>query len=211
MTSPARTSSGLYYPNRFLLYLFSAMQEVMGQHGLDSTLAAAGLGHYTTRPPENTLDRAIDFADLAALNAALDEVYGARGGRGMALRTGRVWFAQWLKDFGALRGVGHPAFRALPLEKRCLLGLEALAAVFNQFSDQHCRIEEVEGAYHFIVEHSPTAWGRTADKPICQPLVGMLQEAMRWFSNGRDYAVRETHCRACGADACLFVINKRPL
>jgi predicted hydrocarbon binding protein len=54
-------------------------------------------------------------------------------------------------------------------------------------------------------------WTLENDKPVCHPLVGLLQETVRWASNGRNYSVREIECRACGDNACVFVVNKNPL
>jgi hypothetical protein len=192
-----------YYPNRFVCYLFQAMVEVMGQHGLDETLALANI----RQAPPDTLDRDFAFEQIAALNAALDNMYGQRGGRGMALRAGRAWFAQGMKSFGALSGIGDPAFRRLPLDDRIRLALQAQAEVFTRFSDQYSRVESAPGSYRFIVEPSPFAWGLRTEKPICHPLVGLLQECTRLASNGRDYTVRETHCVASGDNACVIVVS----
>jgi predicted hydrocarbon binding protein len=104
-----------------------------------------------------------------------------------------------------------PAFRALPLQSRTRLGLDALASVFTNFSDQHSQVQENENHYEFIVEVSPMAWGRTADKPVCHAIVGIIQEALRWASNGYEYHVQETACRAVGNDECIFRINKKPI
>lgn len=191
------------YPNRFVIYLLQAMTEVMGQHGLDESLALAGI----QQTPPDTLDRDFPFERIAALNAALDELYGQRGGRGMALRAGRAWFAQGMKTFGALSGIGDPAFRRLPLDDRLRLALQAQAEVFTRFSDQYSRLETTPGAYRFIVEASPFAWGLHTEKPFCHPLVGLLQECTRWASNGRDLTVRETHCIASGDRACVIVVS----
>jgi predicted hydrocarbon binding protein len=145
---------------------------------------------------------------LSKINAALDDLYGVRGGRGMALRSGRAWFARGMIQFGALRGIADPAFRALPLENRLHVGLQALADIFSNFSDQASRIEDDEAVIRFIVDPSPFAVARTAERPVCHPLVGLLQEHARWASNGREYIVRETHCAASGEEHCLFLINK---
>jgi predicted hydrocarbon binding protein len=201
----------LYYPNRFAGDLLLAMEEVMGRHGLDAILASAGLTALSSNPPPNTLDRAFDFAHLSKINAALDDLYGARGGRGMALRTGRAWFALGLIQFGALRGIADPAFRALPLEDRSRVSLKALADIFSNFTDQTSRVEEDANAFRFIVHPSPFAYGRTTDRPVCHPLVGLLQEHQRWASNGREYVVRETQCAASGDDHCVFLINKHAI
>ncbi len=175
----------------------------MGQHGLDESLALANIA----APPPDDLSREFPFERIAALNAALDQMYGLRGGRGMALRAGRAWFAQGMKSFGALSGIGDPAFRRLPVDLRVRLALQAQAEVFTRFSDQASRLEAVPGALNFIIENSPFALERHAEKPVCHPLVGLLQECARWASNGRDYTVRETHCIATGEAACIIVIS----
>ncbi len=197
-------SNSLYYPNRFVAYLLNAMVEVMGQHGLDETLALANI----TETPPDDLTREFPFERIAALNAALDDMYGQRGGRGMALRAGRAWFAQGMKSFGALSGIGDPAFRRLSLDDRVRLALQAQAEVFTRFSDQYSHLEVDSDSYRFIVEASPFAWGLQSEKPVCHPLVGLLQECARWASNGRDYTVREAHCIASGDPACIIVINQ---
>jgi len=180
----------------------------MGRHGLDAILASAGLTALSSNPPPSTLDRAFDFAQLSKINAALDDLYGARGGRGMALRTGRAWFALGLIQFGALRGIADPAFRALSVTDRTRVGLRALADIFTNFSDQVSHLEESDQQFRFIVKPSPFAYERQAERPVCHPLVGLLQEHLRWASNGREFIVRETQCSATGADHCTFLINK---
>lgn len=206
--TPTIPPSGLFYPNRFVRYLFLAMEDVMGTQGLASTRVLAEWDS-TSLPPDD-LERAIDFAALTRLNLALNAMYGDRGGRGMALRAGRSWFAHGLHHFGALRGVADPAFRALPLEERTRIGTLALAEVFTRFSDQASHLVEQPNTFQFVVAHSPFAHGVTAERPICHLLVGVLQEALRWVSNGRDYSVRETQCIASGGESCIFVINRHP-
>ena len=180
------------------------MEEVMGQHGLDEALAKAGIA----QAPPDDLAREFPIERIAALNSALDEMYGSRGGRGMALRAGRAWFAQGMKGFGALGGVADPAFRLLSLDDRVKLALQAQAEIFTRFSDQRSHVEVKANDFRFVAENSPFAWGCSAEKPICHPLVGLLQECVRWASNGRDYTVRETHCIATGEAACIVVINQ---
>jgi predicted hydrocarbon binding protein len=204
-------TSGLYYPNRIARYFFEAMEDVMGQGGLTMLLSLAHLEAYAGSFPPDDLNREVDFASLAALNVALEEMYGPRGGRGMALRIGRACFSQGMKTFGVLAGIGDPAFRALPLHERCHLGMQALVAVFNNFTDQHTSLEEDGEMYRMIVENSPMAWGRTADKPVCHALVGILQENIRWSSNGYEYYVVEAECHACQAERCVFTVNKTPI
>jgi predicted hydrocarbon binding protein len=204
-------SSGLYYPNRIARYFFEAMEDVMGQSGLNMVLSLAKQDIYIDHYPPDNLATQFDFASMAAIQVALEEIYGVRGGRGMALRIGRACFSQGMRSFGAMGGMTDPAFRALPRDERTKLGLQALADIFTKFSDQRSAFEEADKNYRFIVENSPMAWGRMADKPVCHALAGILQECLRWSSNGYEYIVHETACRACGAEACVFTINKTPV
>ena len=141
---PTIPPSGLFYPNRFVRYLFLAMEDVMGTQGLASTRVLAEW-EGPSLPPDD-LERAVDFAALTRLNLALNA----------------------------------------------------------------SRLIEQPGTFQFVVAHSPFAHRISAERPVCHLLVGVLQEALRWVSNGRDYSVRETHCVATGSENCIFVINRHP-
>lgn len=201
-------SSGLYYPNRIARAFFSAMDDVMGPNGLSSLLNIAEMENYLENPPPNNLKREFDFAEIAGLNIALEEMYGLRGGRGMALRIGQKAFASGWREFGAMRAINDPAFRSLSLNKRIDYGLRGLAAVLSNFSDQISHVENGGDALHFISDVSPFAWGRDSDKPVCHMMVGMILECLRWSSNGYEFYVREVECRANGHDHCVFRVNK---
>jgi predicted hydrocarbon binding protein len=183
----------------------------MGRTGLSQLLDSVNLEHYAINLPPDDLKREFSFESMAAFHLALEESYGARGGRGMALRIGRAAFSLGFKHFGVMTGMSHPAFRALPLEERSRLGLEGLAHIFNHFSDQRTQVEDGGDSFRIIIQPSPVAWGRKSDKPVCHSLAGIIQECVRWASNGREFTVVETACQACGAEACVFNINKSPL
>src|SRR5512135_1557085 len=94
--------SGLYYPNKLGLITIRSLEEVMGRNGLNAILNLAGLPQYVETYPPDDLDKGFDFADLSAICQALEEMYGPRGGRGLALRAGRAMFSDALRNFGAL-------------------------------------------------------------------------------------------------------------
>ncbi len=183
----------------------------MGTSGFNMLLNLAKLDQFVNHLPPDTLDKNFDFAYMAALNLALEEIYGERGGRGMALRVGRASFSQGMKKFGAFAGMNDKAFRSLPLDERCRMGLQVLANIFNKFSDQQSAFEEDSKAYYFTTENSPMAWGRRSERPVCHALAGIVQESVRWASNGREFYVYEISCRACGDPKCVFEINKTPI
>jgi hypothetical protein len=203
--------SGLYYPYRLTRYFLLGMQDVLGTEGLDTILGLAGLTTYLNELPPDTLERKFDFAYLSALSAGLEDWYGARGGRGLALRTGRAWFAQGFQNFGAFAGMAHPAFQALPLASRAQIGLKTLTTIFMQYTDQETILTVQDNVYLVTVDVSPMAWGRQADRPVCHALVGLIQECLHQATGGYEFHVHESACRAAGNDECVFVINQKPI
>lgn len=203
--------SGYYYPNRIGRIYLEAMEEVMGRNGLNALLNLIGLKEYIQEYPPENLERAFDFSDFSNLNQGLDDIYGPRGGRGLALRGGRATFARGLKGFGALAGVGDLAFKVLPLATKMKIGLPAMARVFTQFSDQITRVESFDDYHLYHIDRCPVCWGRQADKQICYVAVGLLQEGLRWVSGGMEFRVEEVECIAMGSDSCTFKIDKEPI
>jgi predicted hydrocarbon binding protein len=188
-----------------------AMEEVMGKGGINAVLNLAKLSHLIDNYPSNNLNREIDFVDFSSVNQAIEDMYGPRGGRGLALRAGRASFAHGLSEFGALVGVGELAFRVVPLGTKLKVGLRAMAETFTKFSDQTSRVEEEEDRFIYTIEACPVCWDRTTDRPVCFAAVGILQEGLRWVSGGKDFRVEEIACHARGEEFCQFAVYKKPL
>ena len=203
--------SGYFYPNKIGRIYLLAMEEVMGKGGINAVLNLAKLSHWIDNYPPANLSKEIDFADFSNLNQAIEEMYGPRGGRGLALRAGRASFADGLSEFGALIGVGELAFKVVPLGTKLKVGLRAMAETFTKFSDQTTDVVEEEDRFVYRIHRNPVCWGRKADRPVCYAAVGILQEGLRWVSGGKDFRVEEFTCIAMGADMCQFAIYKEPL
>jgi predicted hydrocarbon binding protein len=204
--------SGFYYPNRMVRIYLEALEDVMGQNGLNAVLKLARLDRLIDNYPPDNLDKHFDFAEFTALNVALEDMFGPRGGRGLALRAGRACFAEALRNFGALAGAGDLAFKVLPLSNKLRIGLPAVASIFNNFSDQISSVKEFDDHYEYTIERCPVCWERNkTDKPTCHVSTGVLQEALRWVSGGHEFRVTETECHAMGDEYCVFVIYKQPL
>lgn len=208
---PSIPKSGLYYPNKIARIYLLAMEEVMGKNGLNAILNMAGLQNLIDNPPPDNLEREFDFADYSALNGALEEMYGPRGGRGLALRAGRASFAQGLRNFGALAGVGDLAFKVLPLPAKLKIGVPSMAKVFSQVSDQKSTVSETDTEIHYSMKPCPVCYGRTSDKPMCHAGLGLLQEGLKWVSGGHEFRVQEAKCLACGDESCLLIAQKEPI
>jgi len=203
--------SGLYYPNKIGRIYLMAMEEVMGKGGINAVLNLAKLPHFIDNYPPNNLNRELDFADFTAINQAIEEMYGPRGGRGLALRAGRASFAQGLSEFGALVGASELAFKVVPLGTKLKVGLRAMAETFSRFSDQESYVTEEEDRFVYTIKYCPVCWGRKTDRAVCFAAVGILQEGLRWVSGGKDFRVEEISCHAKGDEFCQFAIYKEPL
>lgn len=204
--------AGLYYPNKFGLITIKSLEEVMGKNGLNAILNLAGLNNYVENYPPDNLEKGFDFSELSAIGTGLEEMYGPRGGRGLALRAGRATFADALKNFGALAGVADLAFVVLPLHAKLRIGLPSMAKIFSQLSDQHSTVEEKDNEFIYTIHKCPCCWGRhDADKPVCFIATGLLQEGLKWISGGNEFRVNESKCVAVGDDVCEFVIQKEPI
>ena len=203
--------SGYYYPNKMGRIIIDAIEEILGKNGINALLRLAGLEHRIDNYPPNNLRKEWDFAEFSALDAALDEMVGPRGGRALSLRAGQAVFNQGLQGFATFVGMADLAFRVLPRGTKMKVGLKAMAEVFTKFSDQPSHIEEGEGCYLYIIDRCPVCWERTADKPICHIAAGLIQEGVKWVSGGKTYRVREIECIAQGGDTCSFEIPKEPI
>lgn len=203
--------SPFHNTNKFARITLKALEDVMGRNGLNAVLNLAHLpGLIDCFPPEN-LERGFNFADFSALNLALEEMYGPRGGRGLALRAGRVSFADSLRHYGALAGVSDLAFRVLPLHLKMRIGLQAMARIYSTVSDQYTTVHELGDDFVYTIHRCPVCWGRSgSDKPVCYMSIGLLQEGLKWVSNGREFRIIETKCIAMGDSVCEFTISKNP-
>ena len=204
--------SGYFNSNKFARIFLESIQEITGKGGLNSILNYAGLNFLIDNLPPDNLEREFDFSYFSRINKALSEIYGERGGRGISLRIGKTTFDDVLKDYGDLAGVGDKNFKVLPMQEKIKFGLNAMARVFSEKSDQKSTLLD-EGA-HFVyrVERCPICWGRDRqDQPVCYYMVGLLQEGLCWVTGGKEFQVVETRCIAMGDPVCDFEIPKKHL
>ncbi|MCP4361500.1 MAG: 4-vinyl reductase [Chloroflexi bacterium] len=201
----------LYYPNKFGRIIIQALEDVMGRNGLNAVLHLAGLEHYIYNRPPNNLEKEFSFAELTNLQKVLEDMYGPRGGRGLAIRAGRATFDRGLKGVGALVGVGDLAFRVLPLNTKMKIGLPALARIFSQFSDQISNVRDEGDHFVYTLEQCPMCCNRKTDHPICFFGLGLLQEALSWVSGGNTFKVDIQSCQAKGDEMGRYIISKRPI
>lgn len=200
-----------FYPNKMGRIVLTAMEEIMGHHGVNAVLNLAHLNHLVNNYPPNNLQLGFTFSEFSAIQQSLDDMYGLRGGRGLAIRAGRETWKYALKEFMPILGITDLAFRTLPLGIKIKIGLDVFAETFNKFTDQRVRLGEDERGFLWIIERCPVCWHRTSDSPTCHLAVGLLEQSLDWVSRGRRFRVEEVSCIAKGDETCTIVISKKPL
>lgn len=200
-----------YYPNRMGRIIFLAMEEILGQNGVNVILNLARLPEFIDHYPPNNPNKDFPFSHLSQILGAIENYYGPHGGRGVALRIGRACFQHGLREYGSLIGLTDLAFRLLPLQTKLKVGANAFADVFNKYSDQQVRLEDQDQTLLWHIERCPVCWERKTTAPSCQLAVGLLQDALYWVSGGKYFNVEEIHCIANGDPACTIAIDKIPM
>lgn len=204
-------SNRKYYPNKIGRFFLEALRDTVNKDGTVNLLEWADMAHYAESLPADNWAREFDFATVARLNQGLFELFGPRGGRRLALQTGSSFFRCGLGEIGTLAGITELAKRSLPLQIKLRDGLTAVAHTFSQTSDQTTWLVEQDTQFFYQVDYCPVCWQRTAERPICFITVGFLQEALRWLSEGQEFRVQQTACRAMGEDSCIFCIDRDPV
>ncbi|MBM4422582.1 MAG: 4-vinyl reductase [Chloroflexi bacterium] len=211
MTQPEAVQQQYHYPNKMGRIVLLAMEEIMGRNGVNAVLNLAKMRHLINNYPPNNFDRQFRFEDIGAIMQSLDDMYGPRGGRGLALRAGRACFKYGLREFGPVLGIADLAFRLLPLNMKLKVGAEVFADTFNKYTDQRVRLSDDEDQIYWHNERCPICWGRQTEIPCCHLAVGILQESLYWVSGGKNFTAQEVACIARGDEACTIVIDKKPL
>jgi len=204
-------SSAYFYPQRMGRIMLQAMEEVIGRAGVHAVLSLASQGEFVENYPPAESERTFAFESVSGLHTALEQAYGPRGGRGLALRIGRACFNYGLREYGSQLGLSETAFRLMPLSAKLRVGAHSFAELFNHHTDQVVKVEE--GGDHLLwhIERCPLCWGRTSEEPLCHLAVGLLQESLYWLSGGKIFDVEETRCIARGDPACTFRIDRQPI
>jgi hypothetical protein len=200
-----------FLPNKMGRIMLLAMEDVMGRNGVNAVLNLARLQDRVENYPPNNFAKEFAFDETGRLLQALDEMYGPRGGRGLARRAGQSCFKFGIKDFGPMLGIADLTFRIVPMGMKLRVGFEVLAQTFNKFTDHLVRLGEDQQYFHWITERCGACWGRTSSAPCCHLAVGILEEGLYWISGGRSFYVEEVSCIAAGDPTCTILIGKRPL
>ncbi len=199
----------LFYPNRWVRIILIATEEIVGKNGVNALLNMASLSHYIDNYPPDNMQKEFAFEEVAQLQQAYWDMYGPRGARAFAIRSGKKTFNDGLDSFGAAATAARAAMKIGTLEKRIGLGLQFFAKFFNQVSDQVVEVEDTDTEWLWNILVCPMCYGKELDSPMCYLAVGVLQGALENFADpNKHYRVTPTHCIAMGAEKGVISIEK---
>lgn len=122
-----------YFQNRLGHVMLLAFEEVIGKRGLNALLNLSSLSVNIDNHPPDDEKNSISFETISRLQLALEQEFGPHGGRGIALRTGRVFFSNALRKFGLELGLNDTTFRLQPPD----LKITSVITILTEFLNQH--------------------------------------------------------------------------
>ena len=207
----ANEGENFFYPNRWARIIFTSAEEIVGEKGVIALLNMASLKKYIHNYPPDNMDKEFSFTDLGKLQQAFWDMYGPRGARVFATRAGQQSLKDGLTSFGSVARAAQVAMKIGSLDKRIQTGLHFFAKFFNTVSDQVVVVQEDENHWIWVIERCPLCCGRSAEKPVCHLAVGVLQGALAWASNGKQYRITPTACIGAGDPKSIIKIEKESL
>lgn len=201
--------SGLYFPNSVARIFMVSMEEVLGKNGLNTVLNQAGQAVFIDNYPPNDTEKEFDYSYFSSIAAALEDVYGNRGARMMAARSGNLVFNQMIKDFGEPFNIHDSGFQAQPLSEKISAGIMIIRGMFSNTKEEpFVRLDS--GHFLYSVHYCPACWGRTTNEPTCYLIASILQASLRWVTGGLEFNIAQTHAHSCGDATCDFEIPPEP-
>ena len=199
------SASGRGLPLQFVAIFLDVLTDLVGAHGTGALLRRAGHPEWISAPPRLTLNEFASAESVTALFAALEDLYGLRGSRGLGRRLGAGLVEGCLKDLGALAGLRDASFQALPGKLRARVGTLALGRVLTGIGFP-AQVTSTERATTFSVPDCPFCYGRSLETAGCTALVGLVEATLRLSADDLAIRVEETACRGTGGAACEVTI-----
>jgi len=166
--------SGLFLSNRLARIIYLSLADVLGEDGLHVILNHAELPECVGQLPPGDGEKQVDFAEISSLFRSLEDLYGERSSRGMALRAGK---AMW-RDVLSLILPKLEISDDIPLNQRLHLLLLVIGEALNHETDMQVAEEMVDEACRFTVEHCPEHWGRKSAQAGCHLVQGVIEAAV---------------------------------
>jgi bacteriochlorophyll 4-vinyl reductase len=214
--TPSDPVASLYLVDAYMRWALLAAEEVVGKQGLTILLRERGLGRFIDNYPPELLgiSKTITLGDYAELCAGILTFFG-RAGKSMVIRCGRLTSKYAIEKQSSVYNVAaKTAAKLMPSGLQVKLVLDSMANGYNKLyaesaQELHFRVEDRGDKWAFISVECPHCAGKAADVPMCWGRIGTLKEGLSWLT-GKDFDVEEVECRAAGASACVWEVNKTP-
>ncbi len=199
----------------YMRWALMAVEEVVGKQGLNLVLRDSHLERFIDNYPAEilTISGDITAQDFADLCTGVIRYYG-RAGKGLDYRIARLSAKYGIRKQAELFNVAiRPAIRALPLDQQLAIGLDnqinGWLKLWHDYGENPILRKEDRGdKFAYIFGTCTNCAGKLAGEPICHSMTGALLETTEWVT-GKRISVKEVECRAMGADACVWEINKK--
>ncbi|MBN2256642.1 MAG: hypothetical protein JW704_02310 [Anaerolineaceae bacterium] len=201
--------SGFQYPNLIVNSILFTFEDVLGLNGLNTALKFAGLSELVNNYPDSNLEFGADFADISSLFQSIEEIYGIRGSHALLTRAGRRILVSYRDKFAPLMTFYSLELKPLSHEERIKHGLDYIIKMLTQTGNQEVSSFDTKDAIIYQITNCSICFGRPkVDHAVCHMTAGIIQEALNWVSEGKEYQVLETACMAKGDPYCEFRISK---
>ena len=204
-------SDQYFFPNIWGRNFLTSTEDILGTNGVNALLNLAKLQVYIGNYPPENIKKTFPFTHVARLQQALYDMYGSRGARVFATRSGEETLYYTLNKFDLVKKAARAAMRVGTTEKRQRIGLQFFSKFIMAVSDQIVSIDEDQSYLYWVIERCPFCWKRIANEPVCHLGIGVLRAALNWVTGGKQYRIAETQCIAMGDNVCIYSIEKIPL
>ncbi len=207
----------MHMVDAYMRWALLAAEEVVGKQGLSIVLRESSLERFIDNYPSDDLKISgnILSGEYSNLCTGLLQFYG-RAGKSLDYRIGRISSRYAIEKQAALFNVAtRAAVRLMAFPGQISTGLDntinGFRKLWKDFGEEAILVKEDRGhAFAYSVSTCPNCAGKIADEPICHQTTGMLLEVFEWLT-GKKVSVKETECRAMGAPACNWEIEKKPV
>jgi len=214
--TPNDPIASLFLVDAYMHWALLAAEEVVGKQGLHVLLRERALDRFIDNYPPELLkiSGTITLGDYAQLCAGLLTFF-RRAGKSMVIRSGRLTSKYAIeKQSGVYNIAAKAAAKLLPSGMQVKLVLDSMANGYNKLyaennQELHFSVEDRGDKWAFICVECPHCAGQASEQPICWGRIGTLKEGALWLT-GKDFDVEEVECRAMGANACVWEVNKTP-
>ncbi len=185
-------------------FFMDGLLEIIGSAGVSAVLKIV-------TGKEDVSKDCINFSDLHSISNALDALYGPRGGRGIALRSGRASLKYFLRAFGEDLLLNDIDFKMKPTRKRFKDGLSRLMKAYQEKFKIDVNLLDDGTTWIWQSLNCTECQERQSQGTACQFTEGLLQEFLSWCGGNKNYPITEISCCARGDEICQYRIDPRPI